>query len=256
MCYNSFIAGGQKVDLYTYDAIDVPEGVQLRCADEVISRDAIFRTLDSWSPFSNLFRYSLLHKLGGWWIDSDVYYNHKIIPKADFIFAEQEKGVVNTGQLKFPKGHPVLFDAIGRFQKFDTAKIRWSETGPLLLTATLRDHRLDKKGVPTETLYPIHWLETYKFWFPEFAYYIEHRTRRSPFIHLWTSRFARFGIDVDRERPLPFSFMDKIYRRAGVYEKYQLFIQDVEHIKRKTNKYLNSWGHYREAPYSLDLPPP
>ena len=175
-CYASFISGGHRVDLYTYDEIGVPEGVRLRCAEEIIPREALFRRLDSWSPFSNFFRYQLLLERGGWWIDSDVYYNRKLIPKAEVIFAEQERGVLNTGQLRFPKAHPVLADLVTRCRRIDLDQIKWGETGPRLLSATLRDHKLDHSGVETSVLYPIHWVETYKFWFSEFSDYVLNKT--------------------------------------------------------------------------------
>lgn len=254
-CYHSFIGGGQRVDLYTYDEIEVPKGVRLKCADEIIPRDALFRKLDSWSPFSNFFRYELLFQRGGWWIDSDVYYNRKMIPKDDVIFAEQERGVVNTGQLKFPKAHPVLSDLISRCRTFDLEKIKWGETGPRLLTATLRDHQLQHKGIEREMLYPLHWLETYKFWFAEFSDYVKNKTKSSPFIHLWTSRFRALGIDVERERPLPGSFLDNVYDGAGVYRRYHLSMSNLHKIRERTNRYLNNWSRYSQSPHFLDLTP-
>jgi len=56
----------------------VPEGVTVRDASEILPAERMFRcpsgTLNegSLSGFSNLFRYTLLQRIGGWWVDTDV----------------------------------------------------------------------------------------------------------------------------------------------------------------------------------------
>jgi len=77
----SFINNGYKVNLWRYDNridIDRPHGVEIRDANEVIPQDKIFFytgkgdcRAGSLGGFSDIFRYHLLYKFGGTYIDMD-----------------------------------------------------------------------------------------------------------------------------------------------------------------------------------------
>lgn len=73
VCLSSFIENGAHYNLYTYDEPrGVPKGVVVRDASEILPAERMFRyhagTLNegSLSGFSNLFRYTLLQRVGGW----------------------------------------------------------------------------------------------------------------------------------------------------------------------------------------------
>lgn len=79
----SFVAHGHTFHLWVYDKLknDLPEGVILKDANSIISRDRVFRYRfknqfghgeGSLAGFSDLFRYKLLYEVGGWWVDMDV----------------------------------------------------------------------------------------------------------------------------------------------------------------------------------------
>ena len=68
---------GHEVEVYAYEAIDVPQGVRLCDANEIIPRSEIFSygsglARGSFAAFSNLFRLKLLYERGGIWADLDV----------------------------------------------------------------------------------------------------------------------------------------------------------------------------------------
>ncbi|NDG27906.1 MAG: hypothetical protein EB120_12135, partial [Proteobacteria bacterium] len=73
----SFLKYHTRLELYCYDLIDaVPEGVVLKDAAEILPKENIFPYKKgpgkgSFSAFSNVFRYALLFKKGGMWIDTD-----------------------------------------------------------------------------------------------------------------------------------------------------------------------------------------
>ena len=61
----SYISHGHKFILYSYDDISVPEGVQLRNANEIIPESESFQMMNSidgirgrYSTFSNIFRHT------------------------------------------------------------------------------------------------------------------------------------------------------------------------------------------------------
>ena len=80
-CIESFLRVGHPFELFTYGEVDgLPRGVRVRDAEEVVSRDRVFRygaaageSKGGLSGFSNLFRYALLLREGGYWVDCDVF---------------------------------------------------------------------------------------------------------------------------------------------------------------------------------------
>ena len=66
----SFLENGHEFHLYTYDQVSgVPAGAQIIDAREILPEDRVFTRKDGWggyANFSDLFRYHLLHKRGGW----------------------------------------------------------------------------------------------------------------------------------------------------------------------------------------------
>jgi len=92
MSINSYFYHGHKVILYVYEDIgNIPKDVDVRDANEILPYDNFkrmdifrFEKFDNlglpkenrmylcYSIYSDLFRYSLLYKLGGWWTDLDA----------------------------------------------------------------------------------------------------------------------------------------------------------------------------------------
>ena len=74
-CVQSFLNRGYTFRLYCYQPIrDVPQGCELLDAATVLPEASIIRYArgpGKGSPalFANMFRYKLLHDIGGWWVD-------------------------------------------------------------------------------------------------------------------------------------------------------------------------------------------
>ena len=83
-----------------------------RNAREILDRDvALYRhEFDGPSPslHSNHFRYALLEKSGGWWIDTDVMLMAPSLPAADIFVARQSDHELNGSAMRFPPGHPLI----------------------------------------------------------------------------------------------------------------------------------------------------
>ena len=71
---NSFIKNGHVYHLYCYDKIkNIPDGVIVKDGNEILDKSEIFTYKNgSYSAFSNLFRFTLLYKQGGYWADTDL----------------------------------------------------------------------------------------------------------------------------------------------------------------------------------------
>src|SRR4051812_45191073 len=76
LSFKSFADRGCRVEVFSYDpSVSLPRYVVRRNAAEVLPPECVLRFLPSHGQFAvniDRFRYALLAKLGGWWIDPDV----------------------------------------------------------------------------------------------------------------------------------------------------------------------------------------
>ena len=107
-CLGSFIRRGHRVRLFSYRPLALPPGVEPADASTIIPEGELFAFQDSFSAFSNVFRYQLLLQEGGWWIDTDVYCLIETVPACRYAWARESAEFINGAILKFPAGDPVL----------------------------------------------------------------------------------------------------------------------------------------------------
>ena len=88
----SFIDHGHTYHLYTYDNVEnIPNGVVVKDGNDILSKDEIYTYKNgSVSAFSNLFRFTLLYKKGGYWVDTDLICLKKFTFKEDDIVLSTE----------------------------------------------------------------------------------------------------------------------------------------------------------------------
>ena len=132
----SFIDNGHEYHLYVYDNIqNIPEGTIIKDANEILNKDEIFYYKNgSVSAFSNLFRFTLLYKKGGYWADTDLICTKPFHFKQDFVISSEPNNTylnttINAGLLKFKKNSKEALEGImlQRKQKNDiiNGNIRW-----------------------------------------------------------------------------------------------------------------------------------
>ena len=73
LCAQSFIDNGHEFHLYTYDKVGgIPDGVIVKDGNDILPRSEIFQYKSgSFAGFADWFRYALLVKHGGIWVDMD-----------------------------------------------------------------------------------------------------------------------------------------------------------------------------------------
>ena len=167
MCINSFLLHGYDFHLYTYGPVQgVPEGTTIKEGTDILPASEIFcyaanttQVKDpstyktSPSAFSNLFRFTLIYKLGGVWVDTDIichkFYDftkdpYTFISECDKKYKELKFGAsIIAGR----KGDPVMLDAINICQKRKQlileGKIPWG-LGPATVKAIIEKYSLQK----------------------------------------------------------------------------------------------------------------
>ena len=108
------LAVGYSVTLHCYEQPeDVPEGVKLSDASDVLPRSGYFTDLKTGYPatFSDVFRYNLMRREDLTYVDCDLYLL-KRFPDTDYIFAWESDRFINGAALRLPKDSPLLLDLV------------------------------------------------------------------------------------------------------------------------------------------------
>lgn len=105
LCLKSHLVMGHPVILYCTDRVaNVPEGVEVRPASEImeVDRDIVAET--SASFVSNVFRYRMIAKTGAIWIDCDAFCYRPFPEGVEHIYAGHGmRGALNCGVVGMPR---------------------------------------------------------------------------------------------------------------------------------------------------------
>ena len=199
-CMRSFVEKGHHLRVFSYGAPALPDGVEPADAREISETgpQADYRAIGA---FSDLFRYKLLYRCGGWWVDTDVYCVARELPLASYAWAEQEPGIVNGAILKFPARDPLCGEMLQRAIERSRRPVEWGAIGPDLLTAFLAKRRNPVPWGTTDSFYPWNWREAALAWFPETKAAAVLRMKNAAFVHLWFYSLRQMGIDLARDPP-------------------------------------------------------
>ncbi len=182
LCISSFIKNGHDFHLYTYGVIDgVPDGTIIQDANNILSQDLIFTYhRNSYAGFADWFRWALLKKKGGIWVDTDMICLKYIDLDDEILFGKESSTAVCPAILKFPSGHPLVNFLENQcrnpntFTPYDSKKkklnkikrsmfkpgrhnIGWGETGgPKGFTKALEYFDLLNKAKPFTHFFPVH----------------------------------------------------------------------------------------------------
>jgi hypothetical protein len=104
VCLISHLKHGHPVTLYCTDTVEnVPEGVEVRQANEIMDIDMNVVAETSASFLSNVFRYKMIRATGAVWIDCDAFCYRPFPDEQKFIFAGHGmRGALNCGVVGLP----------------------------------------------------------------------------------------------------------------------------------------------------------
>ncbi len=216
-CLQSAVRHGHKVALYCYRAPAVPiPGVEVRDAATILPEDSIIRYRSgSVSLFSNWFRYALMRRGAGVWIDADTYFVAPLDTRQDWIFGLQDERIVNMAVFKVPADSPVLDELLAPFERgarpaglsprqrlallgrrlrgerLTLADMPWGSTGPNALTKVLRRHGLVHLAQPVDVFSPIPYLAADSILRPDMAL-DDVVSARTVAVHLWNELIKPF----------------------------------------------------------------
>jgi hypothetical protein len=201
----SFLSVGARVILYSYEkGLVVPEGVELRDANEVLPVGILERynagNTKAWARHSDLFRYVMLEKFGGWYADLDIVCLADALPRGEMYFGRANEARIFAGLLKFLKGAAVLKELVAEAEQLLPQAEGMSEDaaramiGTPLLSRILQQHGLDRLAAPARDAYEIAFNEALAFFDPAQCEILRARLESCTFTHLWNGAWTALRI--------------------------------------------------------------
>jgi hypothetical protein len=205
LCIGSFVKHNWDVKVWAYEKLDLPTGATQCDASEILSIDEL-NTFRVWSPhtksyestgginsgFSDLFRFTLLLKHGGWWFDTDVVclkdqsQFDALKQNKHIVVGQESKNVINGAVLNFPSKDTnslILQKCLELCS--GTREFGWGAVGPGLITDFSKEQNLSHEAHPQSVFYPIHFYEVDQFFKPELNAQAMRKCKNSYTNHLW-----------------------------------------------------------------------
>lgn len=250
LCLTSFVHHGHATELYSYDSgLTVPPGVVLRDAAEVLPSSRIYFYANglgagSIAGFTNLFRYTLLARSPGWWVDCDVICLRPDLPEAPVFCAWEgpDHALVGNAILKLPPDDPLLAAMLADKDAFDPGQ-SWGTSGPWLLTKALRAAGRLAEVQEWPAAYPWHFTRAFDVFDPAEAESVARAAQGAAFQHLWNEMFNCAGMNKLLAPPEG-SYLDRLCREHGVAFPSTLRLRPKDlHRQARATHAAQQWEH-------------
>lgn len=240
LCLASAVATGCRVRLFVYEPVEgIPPGVDVVDGAEVLGLDKMIRHRKSQSValFSDRFRYEILGKGLGAWIDTDMLFLKAPETTGGYLVGwEEEPKLVSAGFIWIKPGHPLIDDL--RRHAFDehpvpgwfplwkrtylsvrkfagmpqhVSDLDWGVIGPNLLTWLLRKHGMLAGAKPVSWSCGLPWDERRKIWDGSYDWR-QWINAETVCVHLWNHGLTP---EERARRPEDGSLLQTVAERCG-----------------------------------------
>jgi hypothetical protein len=191
---------GHEFTLFCYEPIEVPDGIIIADANDIIPIDQVRKINNSFASFSNQFRYMVLQtNQFDAWVDMDIVFNSEnLSSNMDYIFGFENTTIINNAVLGYPGSSELSRKLIQSSTHFEK---KWGGTGPALLTKLIQQEGLSSHIQKRETFYPIDPWEVNLLLSPGRQRIVQEKIKRSQTIHLWMDILKRFGFNNTKLPP-------------------------------------------------------
>ncbi|HET7316007.1 MAG TPA: hypothetical protein VFI88_01120 [Sphingomicrobium sp.] len=217
-CLRSVARQGHRVGLYCYSEPEgVPDEVEVRDASAILPYETVTAPwVNRPDLYSDWFRYELLRRRLGTWVDTDVYLLSPLDTESDYLFGiEDEPATLNNAVFRVPADSELLPRLLEPFVKRTTPKtmpwrlyapkrlrelltgevdltnVPWGTTSPKALTVLARELGLVQFAQPKERFYPVRWQEARWILDPNMALE-DVTTDHTVAVHLWNYCISDF----------------------------------------------------------------
>jgi hypothetical protein len=196
----SFLHHGHPVELWCYEELDAPEGVQLLDASEILPRERVFPypggpAQGSYMAGSNIFRWALLDRVGGIWSDLDVLCLRPFVDlPEDWAYSG------NTAVVGLSAGNPISRRVLGELERIGRA-LEVGESGSVYRRAQA-EYPLSHSIVSSRCFQPLGWEEAWMVVDPNEAERCRERVSEAYCLHWWgTAIELAIGLPLDQLPP-------------------------------------------------------
>jgi hypothetical protein len=232
----SALSVGHPFTIYSYAPEKlgaVPSGAEIRDAREVAPYESLASLLQG-AVASDFFRYALLAKGLGLWVDLDLVFLKPIDFADDYVFGWENKKSINGAVLRLPRGSDMLRDlcniprlnwrppfygprksALFYWERLTKGDIRpedyrWGTFGPSILTHLARKYAVAGRAKAPSVFYPVmHYQVDLLLRPPEMVESL--LTAETRTVHLWQSVLRRKTSVAP-----PGSYLESALRRHGI----------------------------------------
>jgi hypothetical protein len=210
-CLESFVRQGHQVVLHAYRNIAAPPGIEVRDASFTLPLKPVGVHLGhgAMATFSDWFRYELLERIDGIWIDADLVCIRPIEFGQPYLFGYESRAYIGNAVLRLPAGSALLQHLRRQFvsQGFippwfgpvrrcrysvkrlfgahqDISTLPHGSTGPRALTWYAAVEGVSRYALPIDVFYPLHFLKCDRAFDADFEV-ASVITPRTLCIHLW-----------------------------------------------------------------------
>ncbi|GFE58489.1 glycosyltransferase [Geobacter sp. AOG1] len=221
VCISSFIKNGFDVRVYSYTDLEVPKGATLCDASEILPASDLSKYTQAGmkanlAAFSDVFRYQVIRKKGGWWFDTDVLCLASSSQFVQILSAKdikvsagfQSPDVIACGVLYLDYScltNKILDEIENVGTEFD-----WGAIGPTLITRVINELNLRHLVEPEIFFYPIHYSQFRRMFDPAWTDWCKSRVDGSLSVHLW-NEFIRRDLIPKSIMPPSGSFLNEVY---------------------------------------------
>lgn len=202
-CYlKSFLKNNFQVNVYSFNKIKLPRGVNLRNASKILPKNEIKKFIHQGvkgcpAAYADKFRIELIKKNKGWWFDMDIlclknaseFYK---LEKKDIIIGLETDDFVNNAVLKISNFE--LLNEISKEISNAGYIIKWGEIGPKLITKILKRNNYFKKALDKNYFYPINFKNFDYLILPKHYSKAKKICKKSFTVHNYNQIFKRFGM--------------------------------------------------------------
>lgn len=177
------IARHHRMSLYCYNELrGVPDEVELRDASEILPYETVSAPWCARADlYSDWFRYELLRRGLGTWVDTDIYLLAPLDMESTYLFGIESTKYLNNAVFRAPADSPLIPRLLEPFLKrrtpnwvplhryaarrarelltgrVDLTDLPWGTTSPIALSVLARKLGLAHLAQPQERFYPVPW---------------------------------------------------------------------------------------------------
>lgn len=224
----SFLVNDHNVNVFTYNRkifdIVSHKNLSIIDANEIINKSELFYykghgdcPINSVCGFSDIFRYELLYRVGGWYLDFDITclknFNDTFFNKKEIVIKPHNKFSLISNTIKMPKGHNICKvlreETEQKINKDNNSYIRPLE----IFKTVLYDHGVEQFTVSNEYFGNDDMKEIYSLLH---SYSTSKKQLKNRYCIHWCRTAIKTGtwsvkVLYDLNNPLPDSFLSYLY---------------------------------------------